>query len=228
MAEHAPYLAAVSRCYRCRVRSVALPESLCEFQGSVYQRRRVKTVPKNHSEPNVWKGALAGLVAGLVASWAMNRFQDVWVSFLSANDSRKDDKSSDHPGEPSNLKTNQSEEETQDDASMKAASAISENLFNHELTSEEKKIAGPAVHYAVGAAGGIVYGVAAELAPEITKGAGLPYGAAFWLVVDEGLVPLLGFAKGPTEYPLSAHVYALASHLVLGATAEEVRRLLRG
>jgi uncharacterized membrane protein YagU involved in acid resistance len=183
-------------------------------------------VPKNHSEPNVWKGALAGLVAGLVASWAMNRFQDVWVSL--SPKSTSDDKSSEHTEEPSNLKTNQSEEETQDDATVKAASAISENLFNHELTSEEKKIAGPAVHYATGAAGGLVYGVAAELVPEITEGVGLPYGAAFWLVVDEGLVPLLGFAKGPAEYPLSAHAYALASHLVFGATAEGVRRRLRG
>jgi Protein of unknown function (DUF1440) len=183
-------------------------------------------VPKNHSEPNVWKGALAGLVAGLVASWAMNRFQDVWGSL--SKDSVSDDISSDHDRESSNPKTNQSAEETQDDATVKAASVISENLFNHKLSSDEKKCAGPAVHYATGAAGGFVYGVAAELAPEITKGAGLPYGAAFWLVVDEGLVPLLGFAKGPSEYPLSAHAYALASHLVFGATAEGVRRLLRG
>jgi len=185
-------------------------------------------LPKNHSEPNVLKGALAGLVAGLVASWAMNRFQDVWVSFSSGSYSRKDDKSSDRDRESSNSKTNQSEEETQDDATVKAASAISENLFNHKLTADEKKIAGSAVHYATGAASGLVYGVAAELAPEITGGVGLPYGAAFWLVVDEGLVPLLGFAKGPGEYPLSAHAYALASHLVFGATADGVRRLLRG
>jgi hypothetical protein len=184
-------------------------------------------VPKSRSEPNVWKGALAGLVAGLVASWAVNRFQDVWVSFSSGNDSRKDDKSSDLDREPSNLQ-NQSAEETQDDATVRAASTLSEGVFGHKLTPDEKKIAGPAVHYVVGATGGLVYGVAAELGPEITDGVGLPYGAAFWLVVDEGLVPLLGFAKGPTEYPLSAHVYALASHLVFGATAEGIRRLLRG
>lgn len=188
----------------------------------------LRTVPKNHSEPNVWKGALAGLVAGLVASWAMNRFQDVWVSFSFRSKSTGDGKSSDRDRESSNLKTNQSEEEIPDDATVKAASALSENLFNHKLSSEEKKLAGPAVHYATGAAGGLVYGVAAELAPEITEGVGLPYGAAFWLVVDEGLVPLLGFAKGPSEYPLSAHAYALASHLVFGVTAEGVRRLLRG
>lgn len=130
-------------------------------------------------------------------------------------------------GEPANSNNKQSDNESDDDATVKAASTLSEGVFGHELTPDQKKIAGPAVHYAVGAAGGIVYGVAAELAPEITKGAGLPYGTAFWLVVDEGLVPLLGFAKGPGEYPLSAHAYALASHLVFGATAEVVRRLLR-
>ena len=184
-------------------------------------------MPRNHSEPNIWKGALAGLVAGLVASWAMDRFQDVWVSFSSSKDSKSDIKSGDNDREQSNEKKEQSDDEGEDDATVKAASTLSEGVFAHKLTPDEKKIAGPAVHYVVGAAGGIVYGVTAELAPEITKGAGLPYGTAFWLVVDEGLVPLLGFSKGPSEYPLSSHIYALASHLVFGATAEGVRRLLR-
>jgi hypothetical protein len=183
---------------------------------------------KNHSEPNVWKGALAGLVAGLVASWAMDRFQDVWVVLSSGNDSTRDDKSSDNDREPSSSKNEQPDAESEDDATVKAASAVSKSLFAHRLTPDEKKIAGPVVHYAVGAAGGIVYGLAAELVPEVTAGAGLPYGTAFWLVVDEGLVPLVGLSKAPTAYPISTHIYALASHLVFGATAEGVRRLLRG
>ena len=132
MGEHAPHLAAVSRCYRSRVWSVALPKSLCKFQDDLYQRRGIEPVPKNHSEPNVWKGALAGLVAGLVASWAMDRFQDVWVS-LSSKDSTSDDRSSDRDRESSKLKSNQAEEETQDDATVKAASAISENVFSHKF-----------------------------------------------------------------------------------------------
>jgi len=40
-------------------------------------------------------------------------------------------------------------------------------------------------------------------------------------------LPLLGLSKGPTEYPLSIHVYALASHFVYGLTAEAVRRAVR-
>jgi uncharacterized membrane protein YagU involved in acid resistance len=95
------------------------------------------------------------------------------------------------------------------------------------LTPGEKKIAGPAVHYVLGTGVGGLYGAAAEVAPNVTMGMGLPFGAAFWLVVDEGAVPLLGLSKAPTAYPLSTHVYALSSHFVYGITAELVRRALR-
>ena len=67
----------------------------------------------------------------------------------------------------------------------------------------------------------------AEVAPQVTAGAGLPFGAVFWAVADEVGVPLLGLAKGPTAYPVSTHVYALASHLVYGVTAEVSRRAVR-
>ena len=48
-----------------------------------------------------------------------------------------------------------------------------------------------------------------------------------WLVADELAVPALGLAKGPRNYPLSAHGSALGSHLVYGAAAELVRSGLR-
>jgi hypothetical protein len=31
-----------------------------------------------YGNSDLWKGLAAGLVAGLVASWTINRFQDVW------------------------------------------------------------------------------------------------------------------------------------------------------
>jgi putative membrane protein len=95
------------------------------------------------------------------------------------------------------------------------------------LTESEKKIGGTAVHYSLGTGVGGLYGAVAEVAPEITAGAGLPFGAAFWLVVDEGAVPMLGLSKGPTSFPLSTHAYALTSHFVYGLTAEIVRRAVR-
>ena len=53
-----------------------------------------------------------------------------------------------------------------------------------------------------------------------------PSAQSYWLVVDEGAVPILGLSKGPTQYPLSTHVYALASHFVYGLTTELVRRVV--
>ena len=176
-------------------------------------------------EGDTWKGLAAGLIGGLAASWTMNRFQDAWVK-LSEGDEKSGKRSSQQEQENGNTVQQQSSEE-QDDTTVRTASAISEGIFDHKLTRSEKKIAGPAVHYALGTAVGGLYGAAAELAPNVTAGAGLPFGAAFWLVVDETAVPVLGLSKPPTHYPVSTHVYALASHLVYGFTAELVRRTLR-
>jgi uncharacterized membrane protein YagU involved in acid resistance len=72
-----------------------------------------------------------------------------------------------------------------------------------------------------------LYGGLAEVVPQVTTATGVPFGAAFWLLADEISVPLLGLSKGPADYPVSTHAYALASHLVYGATAELSRRAVR-
>jgi putative membrane protein len=184
----------------------------------------------NHDEGNVWKGLAAGLIGGLVASWTMNRFQDVWSKLSeSSRQSAGAQSSRQGEGQGSGQGEQQAQDggDEQDDTTVKAASAISEGIFDHRLTKSEKEWAGPTVHYAFGTSVGGLYGAVAELAPEVTAGAGLPFGAAFWLVADETAVPLLGLSKAPTEYPLSVHAYALASHFVFGLTAEVVRRAVR-
>ena len=179
-----------------------------------------------NSDVKPWKGLLAGVIAGVVASWTMDRFQYWWLSLES--------KAAGELEEASTEQTNQEESATRQEsptqeepATVKAASAISEGILGHSLTAREKEIAGPLVHYAVGTTAGAVYGVAAEYQSDVTSLAGLPFGAVFWLVVDEGSLPVLGLAKGPTAYPVGIHVYALASHLVFGLTAEVVRRTVR-
>ena len=185
---------------------------------------------------DVWKGLAAGLIGGLVASWTMNRFQDVWSKLAKGIENWSDNQFQNVWGEFAEGVGGSSDAqsskpiptpEVQDDTTVRAASAVSEGLFDHKLTQSEKKIAGPAVHYLLGTGVGGLYGVAAEIAPKVTAGSGLPFGAVFWLVVDEGAVPLLGLSKGPTAYPLSTHAYALLSHFVYGLTAEVVRRAVR-
>ncbi len=157
---------------------------------------------------DVVKGAVAGLVGGLVASFVMSQFQ-VLLSALSEEEKKPKKKKED---EPANIKT---------------AEAISENVFDHKLIKSEKEPAGEAVHYAMGATSGLIYGIASEIAPITTVGLGLPFGAAVWLVADDVVVPALGLAKPATEYPLSTHAYALSSHLVYGLTTDIVRRAVR-
>jgi uncharacterized membrane protein YagU involved in acid resistance len=195
-------------------------------QLSTYDSRWGKTdMHCQNSEGNVWKGIVAGLAAGFVASWTMNQFQAAWTKL--AGDSQKPHGAqSMQPSEGSTGDHNQDMSE-QDDATVETAKVISEHVFGHELQESEKKPAGAAVHYAFGTATGGLYGALAEISPEVTAGAGLPFGAVFWLVADEVTVPLLGLSKGPTAYPLSTHAYAFASHLVYGATAELSRRALR-
>lgn len=182
------------------------------------------TKPNYDGEGKMWKGLAAGLIGGLVASWTMNRFQDVWLKLSENGDRSVSGKS---PQQDEDEKRTNASHENQDDTTVRAASAISEGIFDHKLSEDEKKIAGPAVHYALGTGVGGLYGAVAEAVPEVTTGTGLPFGAVFWLVVDETMVPVLGLSKPPTKYPVSIHVYALASHLVYGLTAELVRRNLR-
>jgi Protein of unknown function (DUF1440) len=179
-------------------------------------------------ENNVWKGLAAGVIGGLAGGFVMNQFQSLW-SHLTGDE--KDSEQA-HTPKQSGRKTDGDEERQSDDgmdapATIKLASTISENVFDHELDGGEKEAAGMAVHYGFSLVTGGIYGVAAELAPDATVGAGAPFGAAVWLIADEIAVPLAGLSKGPTAYPLSKHAYSLASHFVYGVTTEAARRAVR-
>ena len=187
---------------------------------------------QTNGDANIWKGLVAGLAGGLVASWTMNQFQAAWTRVAEGFEKSHGAQSmqpSEGPNpneQPAGSELHREEKEQQDDATVETAKVISK-AFGHELKESEKEPAGAAVHYAFGTATGGLYGAMAEVVPEVTAGAGIPFGAVFWAVADEAAVPLLGLAKAPTQYPISTHVYALASHLVYGLTAEFTRRGVR-
>jgi putative membrane protein len=180
-----------------------------------------------HRQAEPLKGILAGALAGLVGGLVMNQFQNLW-SKLSEDETRSEHA---HPPRqhvaPHNLEGEKQSQKEEEPATVKAADAISRELFDHRLTKSERRVAGPVMHYAFAANTGMIYGALAELTPLATTGFGMPFGAAVWAVADEAVVPALGLSKPPTEYPLSNHLYSLASHLVYGASTEAARRLTR-
>jgi putative membrane protein len=179
---------------------------------------------------SVAKGLTAGVAGGLVASAVMNQFQK-FLSKLMEDDQRSHGAQSQQVGPPDHgialELQKRGSDDPDDNAAVRAGNAVSEFVFDHKLTKKEKETAGEVAHYAMGATSGAIYGVMAEVSPAATVGQGLPFGAAVWLIADEAIVPATGLSKGPTEYPLSTHAYALASHLVYGVTTELVRRAVR-
>jgi putative membrane protein len=166
-------------------------------------------------EGEIWKGAAAGAVGGLLGSWMMNEFSPVIEKIASA------------AGNGQQQRQTANSEQQPEDATMITAEKISEAVAGIRLSKEQKKKGGTIVHYAFGALMGAVYGAAAEMLPPVTSLAGLPYGAALFIGVDEVTLSALGLTKMPNEYPLSSHLSGLGQHLVYGATTEFVRRTVR-
>lgn len=182
------------------------------------------------SNSDALKGLIAGVGGGIVGSWVMNQFQSTWAKLMEGKEKPHGAQSlqegSPKRGVARELAERGSDSE-EDNAAVRAGTAMAEFVFDTKLTRDEKQIAGAVAHYAMGATSGAIYGVAAEFAPATTNGFGLPFGAAVWLVADEGIVPAVGLSKGPSGYPMSVHAYAFASHLVFGASTELVRLAIR-
>ncbi len=161
------------------------------------------------------EGLAVGLVAGLAGSWAMTQVQSLLSSAVKRIRSHQD-------------RDQQPSEQSSEPATVKLARRLSEVGLHRELAEDSKAVAGQIVHYGYGGMVGSIYGGLVELQPGIRRGMGVPYGVALWLVGDETAVPLLKLSEAPWKFPVSTHLYALASHIAYGFTTETVRRGLVG
>ncbi|HEV2129781.1 MAG TPA: DUF1440 domain-containing protein [Longimicrobiaceae bacterium] len=88
------------------------------------------------------------------------------------------------------------------------------------LSEEERQRAGTALQWVTGSGAGMLYAALRDRIPGSGMRRGLAYGAAFALVMDEGMIPLLGFSPGPLAFPWQTHARGLAGHLVYGVVVE--------
>ena len=152
----------------------------------------------HRQQPDLAKGLVAGIAGGLLASFLMEQFQSLWTSTARELNLQQDEG-----------------ESKEDPATVKAAEAISTSVIHRKIRKKHKPAAGEIMHYLMGGSSGAIYGLAAELTPLATAGEGLVFGTTVWAVADNAVVPALGLAKPPAETPMSTHMYALSSHLVL-------------
>lgn len=114
-----------------------------------------------------------------------------------------------------------------EDPAESMARRLSEDVLEMKLSDETTSKLGKAVHWSTGIGFGGLYGVLHDRVPLMSKAAGLPYGVAFFLVVDEGLNTALKLTPPPKEFPVDAHLRGLVAHVAYAATVDGVLHLLR-
>jgi uncharacterized membrane protein YagU involved in acid resistance len=168
---------------------------------------------------DVWKGAVAGLVGGLVGTYFMSEYQALWTRAVNGYEPQS-------AGGRHDARDWQEKNEGGQNANELAAQALARQTAGRELSERELEIAAPLMHYGFGAATGAAYGIFAERARWAPAGNGMGFGTLVWAGADEIAMPLIGWAR-PQRYPIESHFQSFTAHLVFGLATELTRRAVR-
>lgn len=158
------------------------------------------------ADRNVLADFALGAVAGAAATWIMGNVTTFLYEREDEQARRREDRA-------------RGEKTAYEVAAEKAA-----GLTGRQLSEEERKKLGTAIHWATGIGAGALYGVLRRrlggrgLVSDLATGAA--FGAAVWLLLDEVGNVALGLTPGPTAFPWQTHARGLAGHLVLGLATE--------
>ena len=152
---------------------------------------------------DVTRGALAGMVGGLVGSCAMMMYMEAVSKAVRGN----------KPPQGDNV-------------TAKVADLAVRQVTGQQPSEHAKKIGGTLVHYGFGTIVGAVYGVAVESLPWASIGFGTIYGTTLFVVADEFLLPRLNLAHWPQDESALDRLGHLGAHLVYGVATDVVRRTL--
>src|SRR5260370_39718356 len=90
---------------------------------------------KRRRKPSVWKGAAAGVVGGLVASWAMNEFSSLMKTVAESGSNGQ------------KQKAKKSGEQREEDPTITTAEKNSETVADLKLSTQQNQAGGTAMHY---------------------------------------------------------------------------------
>jgi hypothetical protein len=155
--------------------------------------------------------AVRGAIAGAAATWAMDQFTTVMLE-AQAPEVTKQEESARPNGKGS--VTNMVDR-------FEAQTGV-------VVPEERRPLIETAVHYALGAVPGAIYGVLRRWIPFARLGSGVAYGLLLFAANDEYVNTRLGLAGPPGAYPPETHLRGLAGHAVLGVSTETGIQLLGG
>ena len=155
----------------------------------------------DHKAQTLLSDIVVGLFAGLVATQVTNLAQVPLQRMTPDNVGRQEKQV--RPGASSSLV-----------AARKAARRL-----DCSPSQREVGLLGKAIHFGIGMAWGPVYGLLRRHGGLGPFGAALASGAAMSLILDEGVVPVLGLSAPNQDYPVFTHARGFLAHLVYGVAA---------
>ncbi|MBS1814950.1 MAG: DUF1440 domain-containing protein [Acidobacteria bacterium] len=154
-------------------------------------------------KPHILKGALAGLIGGLIGTAAKSAAERMFPP-------RAED-----------------EPDPRDVAAQKVTGAVAAPLHNHGLALSTRTEEGETVHWAFGALAGAAYGALAEYYPQASDKGGAAFGMTLCVATHEGVLPALGLQERPADQSTREKSSEMATHIVYGIVTETVRTLVR-
>jgi hypothetical protein len=173
--------------------------------------------PSNRRQVKLLGGFAAGVIGGIVATWALDKFQ---LGAMEATRRAEDAANA----QPFLSRQQEDERRRQLRAHAEAAERLARSTTGKGLSRAQRQSAVPIVHYAAGALAGGAYGLAAEILPVVRRGYGTGYANLVFLGGSEALLPWLGIS--PKQQPQITPA-GLPAPLVFGAVLEATRRLVR-
>jgi uncharacterized membrane protein YagU involved in acid resistance len=174
----------------------------CKSPANGWLRKGYRTVSKI-----LRKDVVIGAVGGAVATVVAGHAQSVLARMT-----------------PSSAKAR--EPDTPEGSSARAAARMLLTKIGHEPREQTLEAARGMIHYGLGAAWGPLYCVARRRGGMTPLAAGITTGTSLALIMDEFVNSVLGTTAPCREYPASAHVRGLLTHLVWGITAAATAEVL--
>jgi len=147
----------------------------------------------------LWKGLLAGALAGIAATAA----KTLWEKHFPVRS------------------------ESTDAPPLILANQIKKAVVQQPIQEENESMVTSSIHWTFGTATGAAYGIASEEFPLISSGFGIPFGVSFWVGTHGSIVPLADLEPFPMEVEMNYAVNEFAGHLVYGVVLEVTRRVVR-
>jgi uncharacterized membrane protein YagU involved in acid resistance len=172
---------------------------------------------KQRHQTRLFAGLAAGVVGGIVATWALDKYQQGAVEATRRAEAAVN-------ADPVLSRQQEDQLHEQQRVHAEAAHRIAKSTVGRKLSRAQQRNAAAVIHYAAGALAGGIYGLTAEILPGVRRWYGMGYSKFIFLGASEPLLPWLGI--GPKRQAQVTPA-SLPAPLVFGAALETTRRFLR-